>query len=113
MADVIYVNEEDGKRRVMYNVKLYTKLLTKFKDDVNINDLVAFADAQDWDKAQAAVHTIKGLAANLSLTELFNQSLKVETQIKEKNFTPESMESLKNCFAETLVHVEKVIVQNA
>jgi HPt (histidine-containing phosphotransfer) domain-containing protein len=113
MADVIYINEEDGKRRVMNNVKLYTKLLTKFKDDVNINDLIAFTDAQDWEKAQGAVHTIKGLAANLSLTELFNQSLKVETQIKEKNFSSESMENLKNCFTETLVHVEKVIAQNA
>ena len=113
MADVVYINEEDGKKRVMNNGKLYAKLLTKFKTDTNLNDLVEFAGAQDWEKAQIAAHTIKGIAANLSLMELFNQSLGVETQIKGKSLNPESLENLKNCFAETLVHVEKVIANYA
>ena len=109
MADVVYVNEEEGKKRVMNNGKLYAKLLTKFKTDTNLNDILAFAGAQDWEKAQGAAHTIKGIAANLSLTELFNQALDVETQIKGKSLKPESLEKLKKCFAETVVQVEKVI----
>ena len=113
MADVVYINEEEGKKRVMNNGKLYVKLLTKFKTDTNLNDLIAFAGAQDWENAQGAAHTIKGIAANLSLTELFNQSLAVETQIKGKALNPESLESLKICFAETISAVDKVIVQNA
>ena len=113
MANVIYIDAVEGKKRVMDNGKLYAKLLTKFKNDINLNDLVAFYDIQDWEKAQGAVHTIKGLAANLSLTELFNQSLDVEIQIKGKSLKPESMENLKACFDETLIHVEKVIAQNA
>ena len=113
MADVVYVNEEEGKKRVMNNAKLYTRLLTKFKADTNLNDLVDFAAAQDWEKAQGAAHTIKGIAANLSLTELFNQSLDVETQIKGKSLKSESLESLKTCHTETLVHMEKVIAQYA
>ena len=111
MADVVYINEEEGKKRVMNNGKLYAKLLTKFKTDTNISDLVTFAEAQDWEKAQGAAHTIKGIAANLSLTELFNQSLDVETQIKGKSIKPESLESLKTCFSETLTAVDKVIAQ--
>ena len=113
MADVTYINEEEGKKRVMNNGKLYAKLLTKFKSDTNLNDLLTYADAQDWEKAQAAAHTIKGIAANLSLTELFNQSLTVETQLKGKNLNPQSIENLKACHAETLVQVDKVIAQNA
>ena len=113
MADIVYINEEEGKKRVMNNAKLYTKLLTKFKDGTNLDDLITFAEAQDWEKAQAAAHTIKGIAANLSLIELFNQSLGVETQIKGKSLKNESLENLKACFAETLVQVEKVIIQNA
>jgi len=113
MADVVYINEEDGKKRVMNNGKLYAKLLTKFKTDTNLNDLVTFAGAQDWENAQAAAHTIKGIAANLSLTELFNQSLDVETQIKGKSLKPESLESLKLCFSDTLIAIEKVIAQYA
>jgi len=111
VAEVIYINAEEGKKRVMNNGKLYAKLLTKFKADTSLEDLSAFAEAEDWEKAQAAVHTLKGIAANLSLTELFNQSLDVETQIKSKALKNESLEKLKTCFSETIVQVEKVIAQ--
>ena len=113
MSDIIYINEEEGKKRVMNNAKLYIKLLGKFKDGTNLDDLLAYASAQDWENAQGAAHTIKGVAANLSLTELFNQSLDVETQLKGKSLNPESLEKLKSCFNETLAEVEKVIVRNA
>ena len=113
MADLVYINEEEGKKRVVNNGKLYAKLLTKFKTDTNLNDLIAFAETQDWENAKAAAHTIKGIAANLSLTELFNQSLDVETQVKGGALKPESLENLKACFAETVVQVEKVIANYA
>ena len=113
MADLVYINEEEGKKRLMNNAKLYAKLLTKFKTDTNLDELINFVGEQDWEKAQGAAHTIKGIAANLSLTELFNQSLDVETQIKGKALNPLSLENLKNCFAETLVHIEKVITRYA
>jgi HPt (histidine-containing phosphotransfer) domain-containing protein len=113
MSDVVYLNEEEGKKRVMNNGKLYAKLLTKFKADSSLDDLAASAEAEEWEKAQAAAHTLKGIAANLSLTELFNQSLDVEIQIKGKSLKNESLEKLKTCFAETLVQVEKVIAQYA
>ena len=113
MADVVYVNVEEGKKRVMNNGKLYAKLLTKFKTDTKIDGLAASVEDQDWDKAHAAAHTIKGLAANLSLTELFNQSLEIETQLKGKSIKGEALESLKSCFTETLSAVEKVIAGNA
>jgi HPt (histidine-containing phosphotransfer) domain-containing protein len=113
MADIVYINDAEGVKRVMNNSKLYAKLLNKFKADTNLDELIAFSDAQDWEKAQAAAHTIKGIAANLSLTELFHQSLDVETQIKGKSLNPESLENLKLCFAETLAAIDKVIVQYA
>ena len=113
MADTVYINEDEGKKRVLNNAKLYVKLLTKFKTDTNLDKLVAFAEAQDWENAQGEAHTIKGIAANLSLTELFNRSLALETQLKEKTLDPESLENLKTCFDETLDHVEKVIAKNA
>jgi HPt (histidine-containing phosphotransfer) domain-containing protein len=113
MADVVYINAEEGKKRIMDNGKLYAKLLTKFKTDTNLSDLVTSASAQDWEKAQIAAHTLKGIAANLSLTELYNQSLDVETQIKGKSLNAEALDTIKACFAETLIHVEKVIAQNA
>jgi HPt (histidine-containing phosphotransfer) domain-containing protein len=78
-----------------------------------MNDLLASAEAEDWEKTQATVHTLKGLAANLSFTDLFNQSLEVETQVKGKTLKPESLEKLKTSFAETLNQIDKVIAENA
>ena len=111
MADVVYINEEEGKKRVMNNGKLYAKLLTKFKNDTNLNDLFAYTNAQDWEKARGVAHTIKGIAANLSLTALYEQSMEVESQVKENSIKPESLEKIKNCFSETLIAVEQVIVK--
>jgi len=112
MADIIYINEEEGVKRVVNNGKLYAKLLTKFKDDKNLENLIASADSHDWESAKVSVHTLKGTAANLALTELFNKSLEVETQIKTNSFNPDSLEKLKICFAETLIQIDKVIVKH-
>jgi len=113
MTDVVFINEEEGKKRVLNNSKLYANLLNKFKTNTNLNNLLDFADAQDWENAKAAIHTIKGVAANLSLTELFNQSLDVETQLKGRSLKQGSLENLKTCFAETLIKVDEVIARNA
>jgi HPt (histidine-containing phosphotransfer) domain-containing protein len=110
---VVYLNEEEGKKRIMNNTKLYVKLLTKFKAETDLEALSTALGVQDWEKAQTAAHTIKGVAANLSLTELYKQSLDVETQIKGKALKAESLESLINCFAITLTEIEKVIARNA
>ena len=113
MADnVVYLDYADGIKRVMNNAKLYVKLLTKFKNDTKLDDLEAALAAGDLEKAQGAAHTIKGVAANLSLSELFKQSLELETQIKANAVDPGQMEIIKAAFAATLQEVDKVIAEN-
>jgi len=113
MAEVIYINEEDGKKRVMNNGKLYATLLSRLKTDINIDDLAAFINGGEWEKAKLAVHTVKGIAANLSLLELYRQSVEVETQVKGNSIVPSALENLKACFDETMLQAEKVIARNA
>jgi HPt (histidine-containing phosphotransfer) domain-containing protein len=113
MADeVMYVNADEGVKRVMNNAKLYFKLLDKFKTGTTLDALNAALDAGDLEKAQTEVHTVKGVAANLSLSELFKQSLELENQIKAKAVDPNQVETVKTVFAATLQEVEKVIAQN-
>ena len=113
MADnPVYVDFEDGKKRVMNNAKLYVKLLAKFKDGTSLDELETAVAAGDLEKAQAQAHTIKGVAANLSLTELANQSLELENQIKSGSVNPDTMEHLKTVFSATLQEAEKVIAEN-
>jgi len=113
MADVIYVDVADGIKRVMNNSKLYAKLLTKFKSDGNLNEIDAAMAVGDMEKAQASNHTLKGLAANLSLKELFNQSLELENQIKAGSVNPDQLTTVKTVYAQTITEIDKVIAQYA
>jgi len=114
MADnVMYINAEEGIRRVMNNAKLYAKLLAKFKEDTNIKELEASLVAGDLEKAKGLAHTIKGIAANLSLIELQKQSLEIETQIKSENVNPDQINVIKNVYNQTMTEIDKAIEKYA
>jgi two-component system sensor histidine kinase/response regulator len=107
----VYIDLDEGLGRVMKNEKLYTKLLNKFITDTNPDEMLAAVQAAEYEKAQVMAHTLKGIAANLSLTELFKQTLELETRIKERSVSQETQESIKKCYAETVSLVKKVIEQ--
>jgi HPt (histidine-containing phosphotransfer) domain-containing protein len=109
---VVYVDQADGMKRVMNNAKLYHRLLGKFRAENNLDVLNAAVSAGDYEAAQVAAHTIKGIAANLSLAELYKQSVEVESQIKAKSVNPGAMETLQACFTETQNAIDKVIAQD-
>jgi len=112
MADnVVFVDIAEGSKRVMNNTKLYAKLLGKFKNDPNMKDIEDALAAGNLEKAKTSVHTLKGLSANLSLTELYKQSLELETQIKAGSVNPDQSTVLKNVFTQTLTEVDKVVAQ--
>jgi len=110
--DVVYIDFADGVKRVMNNSKLYVKLLGKFKNDTRLDDLEAAIAANDMEKARNAAHTVKGLAANLSLMELYKQSLALETQIKGGSADPAQLNTVKTAFAKTLQEIDKVMAEN-
>jgi len=111
--DIVYLNIEEGSKRVMNNTKLYVKLLLKFKDDLSIQQLEAFLAEGDMEKAQVVAHTVKGLTANLSLTELYKQCMELESQIKASVYNPDQLVKVKSAYAQTIVEIDKVITQYA
>jgi HPt (histidine-containing phosphotransfer) domain-containing protein len=113
MADnVVYIDFEEGLKRMMNNAKFYAKMLTKFKEDTNLASLEEALAAGDMEKAHVAAHTLKGVVSNLSLTELYKQIMELETQIKAKDVNPRQMPILKDVYSQTLTEVDKVIAQN-
>jgi len=108
----VYVDFDEGVKRVMNNAKFYVKMLGKFLADTSINDLEAALAENNLDAAYSTVHTLKGLAGNLSLTELLNQCVELESQIKSKSVDPSKFDIVKNAYSETILEVEKVIAQN-
>ncbi|MDR2537963.1 MAG: Hpt domain-containing protein [Treponema sp.] len=116
----IYIDMEDGLKRVMNNKKLYTRLLSKFKSGTDLQALTAAVAAGDYEKAEIEAHTIKGIAGNLSLTELFKQSQELDMKFKAKLAKPtevvitqETIEPLLSCFENTLISIDKVLADYA
>ena len=110
--DVVYIDFNEGVKRVMNNAKLYIKLLAKFKTDANFEELSASLAAGDLEKAKGQAHTIKGIAANLSLTELYKQVLELENQIKAQAVDPNQVEIVKTVFEATVQNVDRVMAEN-
>ncbi|MCL2211840.1 MAG: Hpt domain-containing protein [Treponema sp.] len=110
--DIVYVNVEDGSKRVMNNLKLYVKLLSKFKDDKNFDGIKDCLTAGEMEKAQIFAHTLKGLTANLSLSELYKQCVELEAQIKARSVDPGQLEKVGAVYDQTLAEIDKVIAQN-
>jgi HPt (histidine-containing phosphotransfer) domain-containing protein len=110
-GDVVYIDLDEGLKRVIGNTKLYIKLLHKFKEEPSLNTLFLAVQGEEYENAQGLVHTIKGIAANLSLTELYKQSVEFEVQIKSREIKPGAPESFKICLEQTIKAVDKVIEQ--
>jgi PAS domain S-box-containing protein len=74
----------DGLRRLQGNKRLYRKLLLNFATDYNAvaDDIREALDAGDFDRAHSLVHNLKGLAGNLSATDLQAAAVSMEKIVK-------------------------------
>jgi HPt (histidine-containing phosphotransfer) domain-containing protein len=110
---IIYINVEEGLKRVISNSRLYVKLLGKFKDDLSFNEIKEAIKDGDMAKAQSATHTLKGLTANLSLTELYKQCMELESQIKAGSLQEGQLNIVADVYDKTLLEIDRVIAQYA
>ncbi|MDR2543348.1 MAG: Hpt domain-containing protein [Treponema sp.] len=129
MADVIYIDVEEGLKRVMNNSALFAKLLVKFKDYTHLSEIEAAMAEGDMEKALNSAHTVKGLAANLSMIELYKHVQELETQIKTeleaqmkaetvnkdtfKDLLDDLLKVIKDIYNKTMQEADKVIKQYA
>ena len=111
--DIVYVDQEDGKQRVMNNAKLYAKLLGKFKNETDLDAIFTALDAGNYEEAQGLAHTVKGVTANLSIKDLNEKIVALEAQIKAKSVDPQVIEAVKASFTATIPELEKAIAENA
>ena len=65
---------KDGLSRCMNNEAMYLRLVNMALGDANYDRLASAVDADDRKAAFEAVHAIKGVAGNLSLTPLYELS---------------------------------------
>ncbi len=63
-------------QRLMGNETLMERFLKKFEQDTCYHDLLDAAKRQDIQQAMTASHTLKGVSANLSMTQLYDLTTK-------------------------------------
>ncbi len=76
---------KDGVKRFMYKIDAYHRIIKKFLSGYeNFEETMAeFLKDGDTRGLQRYVHTVKGIAGNLSANELFGMSDAVETMLKQ------------------------------
>ncbi len=89
----------DGLKRLQGNKRLYRKLLLSFAADYceAANNIRIALDAKDFKRVHSLVHNIKGLAGNLSATDLQDAAENLEKLVKgvEKTTPPAKKLDLK------------------
>ncbi len=68
----VQVDVDDLSERLMGNMNLITKFLRRFPDDKSYKQLVEAIANQECETAFRAAHTLKGVVANLSMTNLYS-----------------------------------------
>ena len=77
-------NYEEALSRLMNDV-LIEKFLTKFKNNQKLDELENAINDHDLEKAFMEVHTLKGVALNLSLTPLAEACSKLTEMLRGDN----------------------------
>lgn len=76
------VDYDGALARFMGNEGLLTRFLKKFLDDPNFLDLQGAMERGDAEAAFRAAHTLKGVAGNLSLSELYDNAAKIAEALR-------------------------------
>ncbi|MDR0862070.1 MAG: Hpt domain-containing protein [Oscillospiraceae bacterium] len=77
-----YIDLESGLKRVGNSKALFKRLLGKYLDEDYYGKVRTLLDAGNELEASNAAHTIKGVAANLSLTAVNTAALNLEQALK-------------------------------
>ena len=82
LKEIAEINYEEGLRRFSSNEALYKKFLLKFSEDTSLDDAKAALESDDSDAFFKAIHTLKGISGNLSITGLYNASCSLVDAIR-------------------------------
>lgn len=72
------IDTEGAVGRLMNNPAFYLKLLAKFQQDTNFDKLRSLVEAGDVKAAGECAHALKGITANLGMTELCDLCAKLQ-----------------------------------
>ncbi|MDR2523242.1 MAG: Hpt domain-containing protein [Synergistaceae bacterium] len=105
-----YVDTVKALERIRGNAKLFKMLLTHFLDTRGqVDQLKQEISANDRQAAAKSVHAIKGVAANLSMTALYELCPPFEVLLKTDEDAAELMAAFQETYEKTLTCVNHLL----
>jgi HPt (histidine-containing phosphotransfer) domain-containing protein len=105
-----YADPETGIRRVAGNKAIYLRLMQSFLKDATVEQLVGQIELGDLENAEKTVHSIKGVAGNLSLPKLCQCATDLELDLKKGNIEKADVGEFVSVYERTLEYI-KLLVQ--
>ena len=87
--------------------RMVQKFVLKFLNDGSYDLLLRSMEAENWQEAFRAAHTIKGVCQNLDFTRLYRSSCRLSEALRN-GFTPEApalAEQVKEDYAQTVAAI--------
>ena len=103
-----YVDVKDALKRIGGSMDLYKRLLKQFSGGDHIDPLEEALSVGAMEEASRLIHTLKGVAANLSLVKLSKLASELEHNVKNKLDHSEKFEELKNAYYITSQEIAKI-----
>ena len=102
------VNVQDALKRIGGSLDLYKRLLNQFTGGDHINPLEEALSTGALDEASRLIHTLKGVAANLSLVKLSTVASELEHKVKNGIDHSDSFAELKNTYYITSQQIAEI-----
>jgi len=110
-----YIDVTDASARFMKNDGIFKKFLFRFPGEKGFSELFELLEKEDVDVEEAfrAAHTMKGLAANLSLKSISAILVPMTEVLRGGEMPPkEQVEELKKAYDEMLLVIAKIQEEN-
>ena len=104
-----HINVKDGMARVINNLPLYVRLLSKFKGRELANDLVKAVEGGDQEKIIYSAHALKGTSANLGFPSVCKVAGEIEQLAKSNEDASHLLPELQSVISDLMAQIEKFV----
>jgi len=103
-----YIDVPDALNRVGGNMDLLKRLLKRFIDGNQIDEMDRVLREGNMEEAARQAHTVKGVSANLSLVKLRTVTTELELILKDNLDYSAKLDELKQAYDETVKIIQEI-----
>ena len=103
-----YIDVQDALKRIGGSMDLYKRLLNSFTGGDHIDPLEEAFSTGAMEEASRLIHTLKGVAANLSLVKISTLASELEHKVKNGLEHSDTFAELKNAYYTTSQQISEM-----